>query len=110
MLGINETVIFQRKAASLLTVEQLEALKEDLARTPTRGDVIKGTGGVRKLRIAARGHGKSGGARVIYYYHNDGYPLGLITIYGKGEKADLTAAEKRELRQLAARYTDAYDR
>lgn len=53
---------------------------------------MQGTGGVRKLRWARQGMGKSGGSRVIYYYHSDSKPLFLLTAYGKNERANLSKA------------------
>jgi len=58
---------------------------------------MQGTGGIRKLRWSAQGKGKSGGVRVIYYYHNETIPLFLLTVFGKGEKANLTKAERNDL-------------
>lgn len=58
---------------------------------------MQGTGGIRKLRWSAQGKGKSGGVRVIYYYHNNTIPLFLLTVFGKGEKANLSNAECNEL-------------
>jgi hypothetical protein len=63
---------------------------------------MQGTGGIRKLRWSAQGKGKSGGVRVIYYYHSDTMPLFLLTVFGKGEKANLSKAERNEL----ANYTN----
>lgn len=61
---------------------------------------MEGTGGIRKLRWARQGTGKIGGTRVIYFFHNEKMPLYLLTIYGKGEKDNLTAAERNELSKL----------
>lgn len=58
---------------------------------------MQGAGGVRKLRWAAQGKGKSGGGRVIYYYHNGTMPLFLLTVFGKGEKVNLSKSERNEL-------------
>ena len=58
---------------------------------------MQGTGGIRKLRWSAQGRGKSGGVRVIYYYHNGSVPLFLLTVFGKGEKANLSKAERNDL-------------
>ena len=58
---------------------------------------MQGTGGIRKLRWSAQGRGKSGGVRVIYYFHNQIMPLFILTVFGKGEKANLTKSERNEL-------------
>lgn len=76
-----------------------DAMLEFLARRPKAGRLIKGTGGLRKVRTARPGKGKSGGARVIYYYHNDEKPLLLLLIYAKANQDNLTAAQKTQLRK-----------
>ncbi len=71
-----------------------------LAAHPAAGDLIEGTGGVRKLRWARDGRGKSGGVRVIYYVHSDAMPLYLLTMFAKNERANLSKAERNELASL----------
>jgi hypothetical protein len=71
-----------------------------LARNPDAGDSIPGTGGARKLRWAGRGKGKSGGYRIITFYSGDDIPVFLVTIYGKGEKSDLSMAERNMARRV----------
>jgi hypothetical protein len=71
-----------------------------LAQSPKAGALIQGTGGIRKLRWAREGAGKRGGARVIYYFHNERIPLYLLTIFGKGERANLSQTERNELAKL----------
>jgi hypothetical protein len=61
---------------------------------------MEGTGGVRKLRRGRRGQGNSGGVRVIYYYHDDLMPLYLLTLFTKGDKENLTKAERNDLADL----------
>ena len=73
---------------------------DHLAAQPRAGDLIQGTGGIRKLRWARGGRGKSGGVRVIYYFHSYRIPLYLLTVFGKGEKADLSKGERNELAKL----------
>jgi hypothetical protein len=94
---VAETPEFSRRAARLLSPVEHEALVLALAMNPLAGDLIRGMGGVRKLRWARAGRGKSGGVRIIYYFHSDDAPLYLLTIYGKGEKVDLTDEERNEL-------------
>ena len=61
---------------------------------------MEGTGGVRKVRWAREGKGKSGGVRIIYFYYNEGIPLYLLTLYGKSEKDNLSAGEQNDLAKL----------
>ena len=75
---------------------------------PEVGDVVPESGGVRKLRWAAKGKGKRGGVRVIYYFHNDALPVFLLTVYAKDQKANLTKAERNELRDLVPRLVKTY--
>jgi len=63
---------------------------------------MQGTGGIRKLRWSAQGKGKSGGVRVIYYYHNKSMPLFLLTLFGKGEKSNLTKSERNDLAKFTS--------
>lgn len=72
-----------------------------IAQNPLSGDLMKGTGGARKIRWAAEKHkGKSGGVRVIYYYHDDEIPIFLFSVYPKNKKDNLTSAECNELRLI----------
>ncbi len=64
-------------------------------------DVMAGTGGFRKVRFARQGRGKSAGARVIYIYRNDKFPVFLITVFAKNRKANLTKAERNALAKRA---------
>lgn len=95
-----ETPTFTALIAEYLEDDEYRALQSFLAAEPEAGDVIQGTGGFRKLRWAdrRRGKGKRGGLRVIYYYLLTDSQIWLMTLYDKGEVADLSAAEKRQLR------------
>jgi hypothetical protein len=84
---------FDDASEALFTNDELGELTTYLALNPTAGALIPSTGGIRKLRWGAKGRGKRGGARVIYYYHSRDIPIFLLDAYGKGEKDDLTAAE-----------------
>jgi len=81
----------------------IEAVADYLIEHPEAGAVIAGAGGVRKLRWAAKGKGKRGGARVIYLYVVIAARIYLIRCYVKNVKTDLTAKEKRELHKIATR-------
>ena len=102
LLTVLETPAFARRAEKLLSAEERDELILYLAANPEAGDEIPGTGGVRKVRFAAKGKGKSGGARVIYYYFDQDNPLYAIFIYGKGEQANLTPDQTRAVAGLAA--------
>src|ERR1035437_8607549 len=73
-----------------------------LADNPTAGDLIPGTGGVRKLRWALEGRGKRGGARVVYFYHDPDVPIFALTAYAKNERADLSQQDRNDFRKLTA--------
>src|SRR4029079_18035830 len=79
------------------------ALIDYLARNPTAGDLIPGTGGVRKLRWGLEGRGKRGGARVIYFYHGVVMPLFLLSAYAKNERADLSYDDRRGFKHMTQR-------
>lgn len=98
--GIAELPSYIRLAEKRLSAEERQDLINYLAVRPKAGDVMEGTGGVRKLRWGRGGQGKSGGVRVIYYFHDDFMPLYLLTVFAKGEKANLTKAERNELANL----------
>ncbi len=97
MITIAETEQFQKKVSQLLSESEKEDLISYLSDNPNAGDLIQGTGGVRKLRWARRGMGKSGGTRVIYYHHSEMMPLYILTIFGKNEKSNLSMNEKQIL-------------
>jgi hypothetical protein len=73
-----------------------------VATDPTAGVLIPGTGGARKIRLAGRGKGKSGGYRVITYYAGEENPVFLLDVYGKGRRSDISMAEKNAIRRWAA--------
>lgn len=101
-ITVEETTAFSRRADKLLSVDERKALVDFLAYNPEAGDEIKGTGGVRKVRFAAQGHGKSGGVRVIYYYYDDTLPLFALLVYAKNEQVDLTGDQRKAVTALAA--------
>lgn len=100
MITVIETTTFIKKAEKLVTVGEKKALIDYIALHYSNGDVIAETGGVRKLRYAREGEGKSGGYRVIYYYYDKHNPLVLFTMYGKNEKANISKAEKQALYKI----------
>jgi hypothetical protein len=100
MITIAETEPFQRKINLLLSSEEKTELITYLAEYPNAGDLIQGTGGIRKLRWAKNSRGKSAGVRVIYYFHSGIMPLYLLAVFGKNEKSNISASEKQVLAKL----------
>lgn len=100
LLSVAELPDYLRAAARLLADADRRAIVNHLAAHPTAGDLIEGTGGVRKLRWARDGRGKSGGVRVIYYFHSEAMPLYLLTMFAKNERANLSKAERNALVSL----------
>ena len=95
-----ETPEFLRAARRLFDEAERSELVEYVARHPTAGDLMPGTGGARKFRWGVGSKGKRGGARVITFYGDAELPVFLLTVFGKGERANLSRAEQNELRQL----------
>jgi hypothetical protein len=95
-----ETRVFTRQVAELLDDDEYAEFQMRLQGAPLSGDVIEGTGGLRKIRVAAKGRGKRGGARVIYFHVSSDQQIRLLLIYAKGVKDDLNAQEKSILRKL----------
>ena len=79
-----------------------------LAADPECGDLIRGTGGFRKVRVARKGMGKSGGARVVYIWRNQRFPVFLITVFAKNQKENLSMTERNTLRKRAHSIFETY--
>ena len=88
---------FERNREHYLDDEGFRGLQRAPLKNPEAGDVIEGTGGLRKMRFAdtRRGKGKRGGLRIVYYWWQPGMQIWLLTIYDKDEMADLTTVQKR---------------
>ncbi|ADC72721.1 hypothetical protein TK90_2231 [Thioalkalivibrio sp. K90mix] len=86
MITVAETAPFRKKIIEVLKDDERADLIAYLAEHPSAGDLIQGTGGVRKLRWRALGRGKSGGIRVIYYFHNESMPLYLLAAKGNTDQ------------------------
>jgi hypothetical protein len=97
-----ELPAFQRHRSEYLDDEAFAAFQSVLMADPEAGDVIRDTGGLRKVRVAdtRRGKGKRGGLRVIYYWWAPGRQFWLFTLYGKGEVSDLTAEQRKVVREV----------
>jgi len=97
-----ELPAFERHRPEYLDDDGLRRLQDALMANPEAGDLIEGTGGLRKLRLAdaRRGKGKRGGLRVIYYFWIRGPEFWLFTLYDKDEMLDLTPRQRAALKEL----------
>jgi hypothetical protein len=95
------------KAAGLDEFER-EAIVTAIAADPLAGDLIPGTGGARKRRFAANARGKSGGYRVLFYFASEEIPVFLLALVDKGQRVDISQAERNELRRHLATIADKY--
>src|SRR5216684_4785949 len=109
-ITVVETPEFLSAMRKLMTEEQRTVLVDYLAYNPTAGDLIQGTGGVRKLRWGLEERGKRGGARVVYFHHDAGMPLFALTAYAKNERADLSQQDRNDFRQLTALLVERFKR
>jgi hypothetical protein len=91
------------RAAGLTEQERLQ-ISNYISANPTAGDLMQGTGGARKVRFAGRGKGKSGGYRVVTYYAADDVPVFLLDLFAKGDKVNLTKAERNQLARFWRRW------
>ena len=95
-----ETPTFTRQVTQLLSDEEYRQLQNALVEDPKCGDLIKGGGGIRKVRHAVQGRGKSGGVRAIYYWVKDRHQIYMLVVYPKSKKDTLSDDETAILREL----------
>jgi len=97
-----ELPAFERYRSDYLDDEAFRALQDELMRSPEAGDLIEGTGGLRKMRFAdaKRGKGKRGGLRIIYFFWDGKNQFWLFTLYDKDEAVDLTPAQRAKLKVM----------
>ena len=100
-----ETAHFRKQADALLTLDELESLRLEIALNPEQGDLIKGGSGLRKVRFSFGGRGKRGGARVIYWLYVKNHTAYLLDIYAKNDRQDMTPAQIKELATLIEKDT-----
>ena len=100
MHTVVETPGYLRDAESIFTVLERDAIVTMVASNPECGEIMQGTGGVRKVRVGRGGRGKSGGGRVVYIHRNTEHPVFLLAAFAKNEKANLSKAERNEMAKL----------
>ncbi len=110
MQTVVEMPSYLRKAEALFSDEERAEIVSTVADDPECGDLIQGTRGFRKVRVGRGGHGKRGGARVVYILRNESFPVFLVSAYAKNEKENLTKAERNELARVADAIFEKYGR
>lgn len=100
---------FLTQAKKCMDESSREAFINFIANHPEEGDLIQGTGGARKIRWQAKEHsGKRGGVRIVYYYHDEGMPVFLFTVYAKNQQANLSMKERNELKVIIKEIVKIY--
>jgi len=108
LITVVETREFQQRAATRMSETERQAFITFIAGHPEDGALMVGTGGIRKSRWGVGSRGKSGGVRVIYYYHNPAMPLFLLTVFAKNERDNLSRHDKNSLRQVVTEIVRTY--
>jgi len=108
LIAVVETASFAADAKACMSNDERTEAINMIAANPECGDVIPGGGGIRKVRFAIGGKGKSGGVRIICYFHNERVPVFLLAVFAKNDQANLTRAETNMLgnaaKMLASKY------
>lgn len=110
LVSVVETEGYLASAETLLGEEERSAIVTTIATDPTLGDLMPGTGGLRKVRIALPGRGKRGGGRLITYFHDEGMPVYLLAFYPKSVQADLTSDQRKAAKRLTEAIRAQYGR
>ncbi len=110
MQTVVETPTYLAVAGKLFDEDEREEIVAMVAVDPECGQVMAGTGGFRKVRVGRAGMGKRGGARVVYIWRNDKFPVFLITVFPKNEKENLSKAERNALKKRADGIFNSYRR
>ena len=101
-----ETSIFTKRIKELMSDDEYRELQESLIYRPQMGDIVQGTGGLRKVRWTQDGQGKRGGVRVIYYWMTKQEHLYMVYVYPKSKQDDLTSEQKKNLKLIVERWSD----
>ena len=99
MYTVIETPVYSSKVNRILTEDERDTFAAFISTNPISGTVIRGSGGIRKVRWAQQGRGKSGGARIIYYNRLANGEIWLLTIYAKGDRATIPPHELRLIKE-----------
>ncbi len=102
-MKIIETSVFTKRLKTLLPDEDYRNLQNELIQNPEIGKIIRGSGGLRKIRWSLPGHGKRGGVRIIYYAALKKEIIMMLLIYSKNERDNLTNEQLRILKSLVER-------
>jgi hypothetical protein len=110
MQTVVETPVYLNAAKDIFSEGEREKIVLSIASDPKGGDIMPGTGGYRKRRFGRAGTGKRGGARVVYLYGGEDFPIFMITAYAKSEKGNLSKAEQNALAKMAKSFFADYGR
>jgi len=92
-----ETRLFTKLLPDYLSDDDYRGLQSYLLQKPDAGDIVRGSGGVRKVRWAKSGHGKSGGIRAIYYWKKSDHEIWMLTLYSKSERATISGLVLKQI-------------
>ena len=109
MYTVIETPVYTGKVKQILNDDEREAFAVFIAQNPTAGSVVRGSGGVRKVRWAQKGSGKSGGSRIIYYNRLKNGEIWLLTLYTKSERSTIPAHELKMIKEVIERDQETED-
>jgi hypothetical protein len=110
LITVVETESYLSRATLIMDEAERMAVVDRVAADPKAGDLIKGSGGLRKIRVPLKGRGKRGGARVITFFHDLGMPVFLIWVYAKNVEADLDPDQKKAAKALTDAIRAQYGR
>jgi mRNA-degrading endonuclease RelE of RelBE toxin-antitoxin system len=102
-MRIVETPIFTKRVKEILSDEEYRLFQIKLIDDPETGNIIKGSGGIRKIRWSGSGRGKRGGSRILYYWYNTKGVLLMLFIFKKNESDDLTKSQLNDLKTIVER-------
>ena len=109
-VSVVETATYLATAEVLMSEEERAAVVDMIARDPQAGDLMQGTGGLRKVRVPLQGRGKRGGGRLITFFHDAGMPVFLIALYAKNVQSDLDPQQRRAAKAMTDAIRAQYGR